>query len=88
MQDEIDKLTAHNTLPRLAGPVASNLTDSVLHKYKIYPQAYRIRAFIKNHCHKYLMAKVYQGICDSVVTKVITGMLLSEHKQFVTSLKT
>lgn len=87
MQDEIDKLTAHNTLPRLAGPVTSNL-DSVLHKYKIYPQAYRIRAFIKNHCHKYLMAKVYQGICDSVVTKVITGMLLSEHKQFVTSLKT
>ena len=49
--------------------MASNLTDSVLHKYKIYPQAYRIRAFIENHCHKYLMAKVYQGICDSVVTK-------------------
>ena len=48
--------------------MTSNL-DSVLHKYKIYPQAYRIRAFIENHCHKYLMAKVYQGICDSVVTK-------------------
>ena len=68
LQDQIDKLTAHNTLPRLAGPVTSNL-DSVLHKYKIYPQAYHIRAFIENHCHKYLMAKVYQGICDSVVTK-------------------
>ena len=68
LQDQTDKLTAHNTLPRLAGPVTSNL-DSVLHKYQIYPQAYHIRAFIENHCHKYLMAKVYQGICDSVVTK-------------------
>ena len=68
LQDEIDHLTAHNTLPVLAGPVTSNL-DSVLRKYKIYPQAYHSRAFIGNHCHKYLMAKVYQGICDSVVTK-------------------
>ena len=50
--------------------MTSNL-DSVLCKHKIYPRAYHrvSRAFTGNHCHKYLTAKVYQGICDSVITK-------------------
>ena len=57
LQDKTDKMTFHNSLPLLAAPVMGNL-DSALHKRKTYPQAYHGKAFIRNHCHKYLKAEV------------------------------
>ncbi|XP_012944118.1 uncharacterized protein LOC106013308 [Aplysia californica] len=50
------------------GPVASSL-DSILSHHRITPQAYHSRSFIGNHCHKYLVSKVFQLLTEESVSQ-------------------
>ena len=52
----------------LSGPVTASL-DSALQDNRIFPQSYRGRALIGNHCSKYLKTRVYESICQGVVFK-------------------
>ena len=49
-----------------SGPVCFSL-DAVLTKHKITPQFYHSRAFIGNHCHKYLTCRIYEVLTTEVI---------------------
>ena len=61
----------HKALTPRSGPVTSAL-DTVLNKHRITPQAYHSRSFVGNHCHKYLQAKVYTDLTETLVNQTKT----------------
>ena len=48
------------------GPIASSL-ESVLEKHRITPQSYFSRAFVGNHCNKYLQTHEFTDLTDNIV---------------------
>ena len=48
------------------GPIASSL-ESVLEKHRITPQSYFSRAFVGNHCNKYLQSHVFTDLTDNII---------------------
>ena len=81
--EEIDKITYRLKLRKLkrnykalsfaaltprSGPICSAL-DRVLAAHKITPQAYHSRAFVGNHCHKYMNADVIEALMNSIMNE-------------------
>ena len=63
------ELLDHKPLKPRAGPVCSGL-DRILDKHGIVPQQYHKRAFVGNHCHKYLAKQtVFKELTSYVVEK-------------------
>ena len=64
----------HKARTPRSGLVTSAL-DTVLNKHRKKPQAYHSRSFVGNRCHKYLQAKVYSDLIETLVnqTKTLTN---------------
>lgn len=56
----------HRELTPRSGPISSSL-DNILSTHKITPQAYHSRAFVGNHCHKYLSPQVYNDLTNNII---------------------
>ena len=63
------ELLGHKPLKPRAGPVCSGL-DTILDRHGIVPQQYHKRAFVGNHCHKYIAKQtVFKELTSYVVEK-------------------
>ena len=68
LEDELEEMRNNLELPLLSGPVTKHL-DRVLLERKICKQAYHSKAFIGNHCHKYMQPDTITSLCNSIVKK-------------------
>lgn len=67
---KIELARKDTVLPFLCAPVTAGLDDA-LKNNKIFVQAYHGRAFVSNHCHRYLKLNVFTDVCNSVVRNTL-----------------